>query len=199
MFVNAKGRRRVEGRLERTKEAVRRLTDAGYSGNEIARELGISKATVAYHRRRLGVIADERFSRRYDWTEVQRVYDQGFTVRECAARFGFNLASWHQAVKRGDVIPRPASMPLETLLVRGRRQTGRNHLKLRLIAAGLKSDQCEECGIREWLGLPLSMQLHHRNGDKYDNRIENLQFLCPNCHAKTSNWGGRNKGRTADP
>jgi hypothetical protein len=37
--------------------------------------------------------------------------------------------------------------------------------------------------------------LHHVNGDGLDNRLENLQILCPNCHAQTDTWGGRNKGR----
>jgi 5-methylcytosine-specific restriction endonuclease McrA len=36
------------------------------------------------------------------------------------------------------------------------------------------------------------MQLHHVNGKGKDNRLENIVFLCPNCHAKTDNWGGRN-------
>jgi 5-methylcytosine-specific restriction endonuclease McrA len=38
---------------------------------------------------------------------------------------------------------------------------------------------------------PLSMQLHHINGDGSDNRLENLQLLCGNCHSQTDNWGGR--------
>jgi 5-methylcytosine-specific restriction endonuclease McrA len=62
-------------------------------------------------------------------------------------------------------------------------------LKRRLIAEGLKQHRCEECGISEWLGRPLSMELHHTNGDPHDNRIENLQLLCPNCHSQTENYG----------
>ena len=197
VFVNDRGRRRLgNGRLESTRQAVARLADAGFSRPEIGRQLGISKGTVAYHFRNLGVDPDERFARRYDWI-AQAAYDSGLSVRQCAAQFGFNLASWHKAVQRGDVVARPAAMPIEELLVAGRRQTGRNHLKLRLIAEGLKVNTCEECGIDEWLGEPLSMQLHHRNGDKHDNRLENLQLLCPNCHSMTENWSGRNKGRNA--
>jgi hypothetical protein len=81
-------------------------------------------------------------------------------------------------------------MPMEKLLVVGR-QTNRSHLKGRLLREGLKENRCEICGITEWLGKPLSMELHHVNGDGKDNRLENLQLLCGNCHSQTDNWGGR--------
>lgn len=195
MFVNPKGRIRRSGRLESTREAVKRLRDAGRNQAQIARELGITKSTVAYHFRNLGSEPDERFSRRYDWTEIQRAYDQGLTWRQCAERFGFNSASWSQAVARGDIRPRPRAIPIEILLVDSRPQTNRSHLKLRLLAEGLKENRCERCGLTEWQGRPLNMQLHHNNGRGKDNRLENISFLCPNCHAQTETWGGRNGNR----
>ena len=60
---------------------------------------------------------------------------------------------------------------------------------------GLKQNRCERCGITEWRGEPLSMQLHHVNGDGSDNRLENIVFLCPNCHSQTDTYGGRNGHR----
>ena len=39
------------------------------------------------------------------------------------------------------------------------------------------------------------MQLHHLNGNGLDNRLENLELICANCHTQTENWGGRNVGR----
>ena len=59
------------------------LLAEGLSRVEIARRLGLSKATVSYHARRLGEVIDDRCARRYDWDAVQRYYDEGHSVREC--------------------------------------------------------------------------------------------------------------------
>lgn len=54
--------------------------------------------------------------------------------------------------------------------------------------------QCEKCGLEDtWLGKPITIELHHINGDNMDNRIKNLQFLCPNCHSQTENNKGRKR------
>lgn len=110
------------------------------------------------------------------------------------ARFGFTSASWHKAVGRGDVTPRPSRLTMEQLLIKGRKR-GRHWLKSRLIEAGLKGSRCEHCGISEWRGNPLSLHLHHVNGDGLDNRLENLELLCANCHSQTDTYGGRNGHR----
>ena len=68
-------------------------------------------------------------------------------------------------------------------------------LKHRLLKEGVKFNVCECCGLSEWQGVPISLEIHHINGNNRDNRIENLQLLCPNCHALTDNYRGRYKGR----
>lgn len=177
---------------------VRECLARGMSYSQIARELGMSKATVAYHARRLGIPARDDCARRYDWDEVQRAYDSGLSVRECCDKFGFAKATWSKAAQRGDVKARPKAMPIEALLVAGRKQTNRSHLKRRLLGADLKKDQCEDCGLTEWRGRPLNVELHHINGDGNDNRLENLQLLCGNCHSQTDNWGGRGTKRNGN-
>jgi Zn finger protein HypA/HybF involved in hydrogenase expression len=66
-------------------------------------------------------------------------------------------------------------------------------LKLRLIAEGLKQHKCECCGIKEWNNKPAPIELDHINGNHHDNRLENLRLLCPNCHAQTETYRGKNK------
>jgi Zn finger protein HypA/HybF involved in hydrogenase expression len=182
---------RQEGRKS-TREMVQLLLALNCNVTEIAQALDVSKSTVCYHARRLGVPARDKFARRYDWAEIQAYYDEGHSVRQCQERFGFANQSWNDAVRRGDVVARPHGMPLEELLIRGARN--RNNIKLRLLRAGIKSGECEQCGIAEWQGRPLSMALHHVNGDRHDNRLENLALLCPNCHSQTENFSGRNVG-----
>ena len=181
-----------------TRERVRELLAEGLTNAEVARLLGLSKPTISYHARSLGIPASDKFSTRYDWDEVQRFYDQGNSISACMTHFGFARRTFWEAVRRGAVRTRPQAMPIELLLVVGRR-TNRSHLKLRLVGAGLKENRCEECGIVEWRGRSLSMALHHVNGDGLDNRLENLKFLCPNCHSQTENFAGRNgRGRQAN-
>lgn len=65
-------------------------------------------------------------------------------------------------------------------------------LKEKLFSEGVKQKTCECCGLSSWLGEPIPLELHHIDGDKTNNTLENLQVLCPNCHAKTDNYRGKN-------
>jgi hypothetical protein len=113
---------------------VARLHAQGLSGRQIATHLGISPPTVCYYLRKLGVPRQRQG--RYNWKDIQAYYDQGNSVRACAAQV---------------------------------------------------------CGLNSWMGEPLSLALHHVNGKKHDNRLENLQLLCPTCHSQTDNFAGRNR------
>ena len=128
--------------------------------------------------------------KRYDWAAVQRYYDDGHTYKECKARFGFASQSWQDAVNRRDIAARGHRWPLEKLLPEGRNAST---LKRRLIDAGLLRNECSSCGLSEWQGKKLCVQIDHINGINTDNRLENLRMLCPNCHSQTDTFGARNK------
>lgn len=65
-------------------------------------------------------------------------------------------------------------------------------LKTKLIKEGLKTHYCEECKLDSWRGEKIPLELHHINGDHFDNQLSNLKLLCPNCHSFTSNYRGKN-------
>jgi hypothetical protein len=69
---------------------------------------------------------------------------------------------------------------------------GSSRLKEKLFTAKIKERKCEQCLHSEWNHQPIPLQLHHKNGDNMDNSLTNLQILCPNCHAQTSNFCGKN-------
>ena len=68
-------------------------------------------------------------------------------------------------------------------------------LKEKLIRDGIKQNCCELCGASEWLGCQLPLELHHKNGNHFDNELDNLQILCPNCHSVQEGNSGSNKGK----
>jgi DNA-binding CsgD family transcriptional regulator/5-methylcytosine-specific restriction endonuclease McrA len=174
---------------------VNELRARGLSYVAIARELGLTKSTVAYHVRQGTSKVNDKAARRYDWVAIQAAIDaDSLSMRQAMARFGFSRDSWGKAVKRGVLKPVDRFVPLEKILIE-ESPTDRRQVKRRLLAAGLKATTCEACGISDWSGAPLSLQLHHINGDGRDNRIENLELLCPNCHSQTDTFAGRNRGR----
>lgn len=57
-----------------------------------------------------------------------------------------------------------------------------------------KGYKCEVCGISDWQGKPISLQLDHIDGNADNNHEDNLRLLCPNCHSQTDTFGAKNKG-----
>lgn len=96
---------------------------------------------------------------------------------------GWNVGNRYRQIK-------PAQ-PLKEILVKDSTYVSTSKLKIRLLKEGLKEYKCEMCGNTEWQGNPIPLELHHINGDHSDLRIENLQILCPNCHAFTDNYRGK--------
>ena len=67
-----------------------------------------------------------------------------------------------------------------------------NKVRKKILQEGLKPYQCECCGLTEWQGQPIALELHHIDGDRHHNELSNYQLLCPNCHALTDTYRGKN-------
>jgi hypothetical protein len=59
----------------------------------------------------------------------------------------------------------------------------------------IRERKCEVCGITEWMGRPAPLELDHIDGDPTNNELSNLRLICPNCHAQTEYYKGKNMGR----
>jgi hypothetical protein len=87
-------------------------------------------------------------------------------------------------------------IPIEEILIENSSYTNRTRLKIRLVNEKILEYSCVECGnTGEWMGKPITLHLDHINGVNNDNRIENLRFLCPNCHSQTETYSGKNYGK----
>lgn len=51
---------------------------------------------------------------------------------------------------------------------------------------------CENCKMTEWLGQPIPLEVHHKDGNRHHNELANYELLCPNCHALTDSYRGKN-------
>jgi Zn finger protein HypA/HybF involved in hydrogenase expression len=83
-------------------------------------------------------------------------------------------------------------IPLNEILIENSTYVSTDRLRRRLIKEGIKKYECECCGLFEWNGKEIPLELNHINGINTDNRIENLEIICPNCHAQTPNFRGKN-------
>jgi len=72
-------------------------------------------------------------------------------------------------------------------------------LKQLLIEHNIFINCCQICGIHEWQNKPISLHLHHIDGNRKNNALDNLQLLCPNCHSQTNNYSGKNKRKSPKP
>ena len=68
-----------------------------------------------------------------------------------------------------------------------------DRLRRRLINEGVFARRCSGCKLDSWMDQPIPLELDHIDGNHQDNALQNLRLLCPNCHALTPNFRGKNK------
>ena len=83
--------------------------------------------------------------------------------------------------------------PDHEFFINGMHRDGQQ-IKKRLYAQGVKKE-CSMCGVTQWRGAPVSLEVDHIDGDRENNLINNLRIICPNCHATTDTYRAKNQGK----
>lgn len=120
------------------------------------------------------------------------------TVKSKVKLWNINVEHWGTAKQRqghlkGKTHDWTYKMSLSEILVKDSTYRTTSRIKKRMIKEGMFEEKCYKCGITEWLGMPAPLELEHINGINTDHRKENLTLLCPNCHAQTETYRGKNK------
>lgn len=137
--------------------------------------------------------------------EIKSAALSSITAAEAAAKLGIQYQTYRNHAKRLGVFTTNASgrglkkqIPSISLIeiLKGNHPSYQsNKLRIRLIKEGIKEQLCEECGIIEWNGKPISLELEHIDGNHNNHLLSNLKILCPNCHSQTMTYRGRNRSK----
>lgn len=146
---------------------------------------------------------------RWDKDKVLQAVKESFTVTQVLKRLGliphgssfntfqrlkneWNLDTSHFKVTYTSRVRKPIKeYSLELVLVENSNFDSFS-LKKKLLKYNIFEHKCYKCNLKEWNGLPIPIELDHINGINTDNRLENLIILCPNCHAQTPTYRGKN-------
>jgi len=110
------------------------------------------------------------------------------TFRKYAKKFGLYVPN--QSGK-GTIKPK-ASIPLKDILSGLYPNYQTFKLAKRILSEGIKPHKCEECKLTKWLKQPIPLELDHIDGNPNNHKLKNLRLLCPNCHAQTPTYRGKN-------
>jgi len=140
--------------------------------------------------------------------EIKKILCESKSFREVLSKIGYSSNGSggyslvrQQLKKRNILIPKyhhygsgkiNYTYSMNEILIKDSRYTNRAVLKKRLVSEGLLEYTCRCGNTGSWEGKSLSLQLEHKNGVNNDNRLENLEFLCPNCHSQSKTFAGRN-------
>lgn len=176
---------------------VLRLLREGKTYSAICGELGVSKSTVSYYAKKEGRSRKPGKRGKWTWHQIRRAYSQGASYNDLWKRFGISKRTLWEGEKRGLLVSRPRTPKLSydeyaAKMAGSQGRQIRYSLKTRILREKLLSYQCAECGIAEWRGNPLQLNLDHINGDPCDHPIGNMRFLCPNCDSQQETFGHKN-------
>ena len=145
--------------------------------------------------------------RNFSKEEIEEIVKNSYSNREVARKLGYqqdgggtmaslkkmyselNISTEHFKGKGWN----KGNYNYDVFTVNSKKKAGKS-TTISLIA--LRGRKCENCGLTEWLGEPINLEVHHIDGNRSNNELDNLKLLCPNCHSYTPNFRKRKQNST---
>ena len=140
--------------------------------------------------------------RKFTRQEIEQFVQESYSFASLAEKIGYNKNTGHYVESMRDMI-KELELDISHFTGQGWNKNNFDYDRFRKGVAIRSSDaiqaliylrghQCEGCKSKEWNKQLIPLELHHIDGDSLNNEMDNLQLLCPNCHALTENYCGRN-------
>lgn len=174
---------------------------SGETKRSIANRIGVAESTIGYYIKRFGL---KNHLDSHKKQQLLSAIDATNTMLAAAKYLGVPYRTFIEAAKRFGIyepnqgrrgISRPSNgngFPLQDILDGKHPQYQSNHLRRRLLQEGIFEHKCSCCKLTEWNGQPIPIELDHIDGNKHNHQQDNLRLLCPNCHAQTDTYKGKN-------
>lgn len=137
--------------------------------------------------------------------DFEKVCTNSESMAEACSKLGLNFATFKKyALKYGCYKPNQSlkggkknigyRFKLEEVIYKGKYPGySRKQIKMRLIKEGFKEHKCEKCNLKKWNNVKIPLELEHIDGNGKNHLLKNIKLLCPNCHAQTPTYRGKNK------
>jgi len=200
-----------------SKNKLEELTSTGMSIREIATDQGVAYSTVRHWLKKYGLKTLNNPSGRRgptlsDIDRVKSVAKESISISDLLRNLGMSISGsgWRSISKyiddnnidtshfmtRSEMTKHLSFKRRKTLqeYLDTRKSINGQEVRKKLVEEGYSEDKCELCNLpNEWNGQPLTLQLDHIDGNRYNNTIQNFRIICPNCHTQTKTHSGKNR------
>ena len=126
-----------------------------------------------------------------------KICNESVSMTRAAAKMGLHFNTFRKYAKQYDCYKTNQSLKgvsknIPRQIEKLEDYATRASVRSRILKDKLLDYKCKKCGIKEWNKKEIALELDHINGDGHDHRLENLRFLCPNCHSQTKTFRGKN-------
>jgi len=187
------------------KEILEKLVSSGLSTTEIGKRVNLSQSGIRHWLKKynLKTVPRQSLENRFKYSDsvLLDIWNRSDSINQflLALGVGNSGGAWYHYKRRLVTL----GIDLSDCTLNGRSRGGLTTAKfrnketikkrIRLKRLTLKKSMdlenviyaCIKCSLSEWKGKKLKLHIHHKNHDKTDNRIDNLEYLCPNCHSIT--------------